>query len=140
MAILNIEGMELSSLLDDLSGVINLNKDLPVNVFVRDGLLFWFFERPLFCFFDVLVGLISESISSFKSNVIIKFSGGEPLVSPCFSIDGDDVDKDAFWLSKNFEIFFNGKVGYPVILRNSTFDWIAFESSREEFGVIAVRS
>lgn len=139
MAIRNVESVELFSILDNLSVAVDLNKDLPMNVFIDDGLLFWFFERPLICFFDILVGLVSESFCHFKSDVLIKFSGGEPLLNTCFSFGRGEINKDAAWLGKGFENFFSGSVGYPILLFNGARDWIAFESSQEEFGVIAVK-
>ncbi|MFA1028502.1 hypothetical protein ALP10_01179 [Pseudomonas syringae pv. helianthi] len=51
MAVLRVEDKDLNSFLEKLSGVTNFNKDLPMNVFVGGGFLFWFFERPLLCFF-----------------------------------------------------------------------------------------
>ena len=139
MAILKVESTDLSSLLDRLSGVIDFNKDLPMNIFVGDRFLFWFFERPLLCYFDVFAGLISKSVSSFKSDVFIKFSGSERLGNSCFSLDGSDLEKDVRWLSKKFESFFDGTVGYPIVLCDSACKWVAFESAYEEFGVVAVK-
>jgi hypothetical protein len=43
MAIMKVESRDLSLLLDRLAGVINLNKDLPVNIFVGGGFLFFVF-------------------------------------------------------------------------------------------------
>lgn len=139
MAVLKVSPVKLLCLLDKLSGAIDFNKDLPSNVFVGSGFIFWFFERPLLSFVDLFSGLVSESLSSFESDVFIKFSGRELLADSCFSINGSDIDKDALWVSKKSENFFGGKVGYPIILFNGTYDWVAFESAREEFGVIAVR-
>ncbi|MGE8435544.1 MAG: hypothetical protein ACN6P2_03260 [Pseudomonas palmensis] len=110
MAIYTVERKDLNSLLDRLSGVIDLNKDLPMNIFVGGRFLFWFFERPLFCYFEVFAGLISKSISNFKPDVFIKFSGGEPLENSCFSLDGNDLEKDIPWLSRRFDNFFDGAV------------------------------
>jgi len=139
MAVLKINSKQLDILLDKLSGVIDFNKDLPLNVFVNGGFKYWFYERPLLLYLDLFYGLISESFSSFKSDVFIKFSGGERLAGSCFSVNGVDVLNDAQWVSKRSEDFFCGEVGYPIILFNGTHDWVAFESAREEFGVIAVR-
>lgn len=139
MAILKVEDRDLSLLLDRLSGVIDLDKDLPMNIFVGGGFLFWFFERPLLCYFEVFAGLISKSVSSFKSDVFIKFSGGEPLENSCFSFDGADLERDIPWLSKRFDNFFDGGVGYPIVLCDGACSWIAFESAYEEFGVVAVK-
>lgn len=139
MTILKVKNEELSFFLDQLSCVIDFNKDLPMNVFVGGEYLFWFFERPLLCFVDIFKGLILENFSSYRSEVIIKFSGGEPLVDSCYAVDGSDVDRDVSWLSKRSENFFDGKIGYPIILCNRTCDWVAYESAREEFGVVAVK-
>lgn len=139
MAVLKVEGKDLNSFLDRLSGVINFNKNLPMNVFVGGGFLFWFFERPLLCFFEIFSGLVSNSVSSFKSDVFIKFSGSERLGNSCFSFDGSDLEKDVRWLSKKFESFFDGAVGYPIVLCDSACKWVAFESAYEEFGVVAVK-
>jgi hypothetical protein len=70
---------------------------------------------------------------------LIKFSGGEALANSCFSVDGSDLERDVSWLNKRFEDFFDGTVGYPIILCDRACNWIAFESAYEEFGVIAVR-
>lgn len=140
MAVLKVSALKLHCLLDKLMGVIDFNKDLPMNVFVSGGFIFWFFERPLLSFVDIFSGLISESFSSFESDVFIKFSGCGLLADSCFSISRNDVDSDALWISKKSEDFFCGKFGYPIILFNEACDWIAFESAREEFGVIAVRA
>ena len=85
-------------------------------------------------------GLVSKSISSFKSDVFIKFSGDEPLADSCFSVNGSDIDRDIYWLSKKFDSLIDGKAGYPIILFNRTCDWIAFESAHEELGVIAMNA
>ncbi|AZF56248.1 hypothetical protein [Pseudomonas sp. R11-23-07] len=139
MTVMKVEKKDLSFLLDSLSSVIDFNKDLPMNVFVGGGFLFWFFERPLLCYFETFASLISNSVSSFKSDVFVKFSGGEALANSCFSVDGTNLEKDINWLSKSSENFFDGSVGYPVILCDSSCNWVAFESAYEEFGVVAVK-
>ncbi|MGN8276594.1 hypothetical protein [Pseudomonas sp. SMN5] len=139
MAVLKVEDEDLNCFLDRLSRVINFNKDLPMNVFVGGGFLFWFFERPLLCFFEIFSGLVWNSVSSYKSDVFIKFSGGERLGNSCFSFDGSDLEKDVYWLNKKFESFFDGAVSYPIVLCESACKWVAFESAYEEFGVVAVK-
>ncbi|WP_407311123.1 hypothetical protein [Pseudomonas sp. nanlin1] len=139
MAIFKVDSQDLIFLLDRLSVVMDHDKDLPMNVFVGDGFLFWFFERPLFCFFEVFAGLVSSSVASFESNVFIKFSGSELLENSCFSVDATDLERDIDWLSRKFESFFDGTVRYPIILCDSACKWVAFESAYEEFGVVAVK-
>lgn len=139
MAILKVENRDLSLLLDRLSGVINFNQDLPMNIFVGGGFLFWFFERPLLCYCEIFAELISKSVSSFKSDVFIKFSGEEPLEGSCFSLDGKDLERDIPWLSRRFDNFFDGAVGYPIVICDGACSWVAYESACEEFGVVAVK-
>ncbi|VVN09836.1 hypothetical protein PS682_03823 [Pseudomonas fluorescens] len=140
MAIHKVGEEELFLLLNRLSGVVDLSKDLPANIFMGDELVFWFFERPLICLVDVFAGLVAESVSSLISSVFIKFSGAEFLEQSCFSMGGKDVNEDVIWLNEGADDFFGGKVGYPIYFFNGTFDWVAFESAYEEFGVIAVKS
>lgn len=139
MAILKVEDQDLSCLLDKLSVIIDLNKDLPENIFVGDEFLFWFFERPLICFLEIFAGLISASVSNFKLDVFVKFSGGEALSNSCFSFDGTSIETDILWLNRKFDSFFCGAVGYPIVLFDSACNWVAFESAYEEFGVVAVK-
>ena len=139
MTVSKVKDRDLALLLDRLSGVINLDRDLPMNVFVGDGFLYWFFERPLLCYVEIFVGLILNSVSSFKSDVFIKFSGGGPLENSCFSIDGVDLERDVPWLSRRFDSFFDGMVGYPIVICDGACSWVTFESAYEEFGVIAVK-
>nr|WP_218647054.1 hypothetical protein [Pseudomonas sp. P7548] len=135
---MKVEQRELDLFVEKLLCVIDFDKDLPENVFLRDEYIYWFFERPLLCFYDLFSGLVLESVSSFKSDVFIKFSGGQPLSGSCFSIDSSNISGDSNWLVVNSENFFEGTVGYPIVLCNDTDDWFAFESAHEEFGVLAV--
>lgn len=130
---------QLSGIVDDLLRFIDFDKDLPLNIFLGDQYDFWFFERPLISFVDVFRGVVSESLSNFSSQVFVKFSGVEVLSDSCFSINGDDVERGVSLINQGFKDFFGGRVGYPVVFFNGSYDWIGFESSREEFGVIAVR-
>ncbi|MCP2052743.1 UNVERIFIED_ORG: hypothetical protein J3D59_002603 [Pseudomonas fluorescens] len=139
MAVLKVEGLEFSLFLNKLSCVVDFEKDLPKNIYFAENLSFWFFERPLLDFHELFLGLISESFCSFESHVFIKFSGGEQLAGSCFSIDETDASKDVCWIAKGFGDFFRGTVGYPIIICNGRFDWLAYESASEEYGVIALR-
>ncbi|MGE8360954.1 hypothetical protein [Pseudomonas sp.] len=135
-----VDATELSSLLESLNGIVNHSTDLPSNVFIGRKFVFRFFERPLFCFNELFCGLISESISSFRSKVYVKFLGVEPVVDSCFCITGGNVDEGVFLINKIFESFDEGRLGYPIVIFSENFEWVAFESAREEFGVIAVQS
>ncbi|WLH47766.1 hypothetical protein [Pseudomonas beijingensis] len=100
-----VDFIELFRVVGDLSGMVDFKKDLPTNVFIGNGFVFWFFERPLLDFVNVFSGLVSESLSSFGGDVFVKFSGEEFLVDSCFAINGDSVGADASWISDNFEVF-----------------------------------
>lgn len=138
MTISKVENLELSLFLGDLTRVVNFNEDLPGNVF-KGEMRFWFFERPLLAYLDIFSGLVSTSVACFESEVYIKFSGRELLSGSCFSLDGREVSRDVEWLSRSFESFFEGQVGYPIIFCDKKFRWVAYESAYEEFGVIAVK-
>lgn len=115
MAVLKIEGLELFLFLDKLSGDVDFDKDLPKNIYFAENLSFWFFERPLLDFHELFLGLISESLCSFESDVFIKFSGGEQLAGSCFSIGGSDAGKDACWITKGFEDFLKILLGVRLL-------------------------
>ena len=55
MAVLKVNSVELSCLFHKLSRFVDFNKDLPLNVFIGGGFVFWFFERPLLSFIDVFL-------------------------------------------------------------------------------------
>lgn len=140
MAPLQLDTIGLLGALEKISSAVDFKKDLPLNVFLQEEYVFWFFERPLLSYLDLLSGLISENFRNFGSDVFIKFSGAENLVGSGFSIDGQSIDRDLQWLSKESQDFFCGAVGYPLTIFNGSCDWIAFESAYEEFGVIAVKA
>lgn len=134
----NVSAEKLHGLLNDLADTVRPDIDLPLNVFLGD-FVFWFFERPLLCFYDAFSGLALESIVNFKADVFVKFLGLSPNAGSCFIITERDFEKNVLCISKVFEDFDGGQLGYPILLFNESFDWVAFESAREEFGVIAVR-
>ncbi|MCG8296597.1 hypothetical protein [Pseudomonas entomophila] len=140
MAVIKVESRELYCLIEKMLTLIDFGKDLPENVFVEEGLSFWFFERPLICYVDVFAGLISAAVAESDVGVYLKFSGVEVFPGSCYFFDGLNVSKDASWMSNGFNDFFGGEVGYPIILCGKGCDWMAFESAHEELGVIAVRS
>ncbi|MEB0048347.1 MULTISPECIES: hypothetical protein [unclassified Pseudomonas] len=139
MTILNISPIDLSRIVEKLSEVVDFKSDLPSKVFFESGLVFWFFERPLLAFIEVVSGLISKSISSYGMNVFVKFSGDELLDNSCIIFDGCDTENKILIVNDEYVDFLGGEVGYPIVLFNETHDWVAFESAHEEFGVIAVR-
>ncbi|MBD9516235.1 hypothetical protein [Pseudomonas sp. PDM22] len=140
MAIIEIESSEMSKVVDGLAKVVFFERDLPLNVFIKEGLSFWFFERPIVDYLFLFSGLISISLSAFGSSPYVKFSGRENIAGSCVRFDGGNIEEDTDLVSRKFSNFFGGKVGYPIFLFNDMYDWVAIESAHDEFGVIAVDS
>ena len=69
----------------------------------------------------------------------IKCSGSNLTESTFISLDNENVETDVLTIHKDFQDFFGGRLGYPIVIFNEKFDWIAFESAYEEFGVLSVR-
>ncbi|WP_445765028.1 hypothetical protein [Pseudomonas sp. RIT-To-2] len=139
MMVVNVSPVNLSCIVEKLSEVVDFKSDLPSKVFLENELVFWFFERPLLAFIEVVSGLISKSISSYGVDVFVKFSGDELLDNSCIVFDGCDTENKILIVNDDYVNFLGGKVGYPIVLFNESHDWVAFESAHEEFGVIAVR-
>ncbi|WP_171020458.1 hypothetical protein, partial [Cupriavidus sp. 2SB] len=123
-----------------LSRHLDFKIDLPGNVFVGNVFNFIFFERPLLCFSDVFSKLISENFSVFDEKIYVKFSGGDLLEDSCLIIDKYEMGSTVEVVESYFSDFMGGQIGYPIVLFNAAFDWISFESSREEIGVMAVKN
>ncbi|MWL91008.1 hypothetical protein [Cupriavidus sp. SW-Y-13] len=130
---------EMSEVICQLSRHLDFKIDLPGNVFKGYDFDFFFFERPLFDFSEVFFKLITENFRVFDKKMYVKFSGEELLEDSCLIVNKNDVNSTVEIVEKYFSDFMGGKVGYPIILFNAAFDWISFESSREEIGVIAVK-
>ena len=129
----------ISEVVRKLSHAIDFGQDLPANLFVGEGYFFWLFERPLLDFEELFSGLISRSVTCYGGEAFVKFSGKQLLAESCFVFDGVKPEKDMPSIRAGFEDFWGGAVGYPVVIFNRYFDWIAYESAHEEFGVVAVR-
>ncbi|QKV64940.1 hypothetical protein HUW52_19285 [Pseudomonas sp. 43A] len=121
-----------------LSSRIDFKKDLPAMVFSDVGLEYYFFERPLLSFADVLNELCCLNYQVFSAKVFVLF--GNPHSGACYLLDGQDVEEDIGNLSAGFRDFFKGTVDYPMVIGNLDGDWLAFESACEEYGVIALNS
>lgn len=137
MTVYKLESEDSSRVTQDLSNFVNFATDLPAMIFRASDFEFWFFERPLVSFSDVLIELISASYESFSSAVFIRFGGSSE--NTCFLLEGIDVEGDVEFINKGFRDFFAGEVDYPMVIGNLEFDWLAFESAHEEFGVLAVK-
>ncbi|MFD2884569.1 hypothetical protein ACFS4T_26640 [Pseudomonas lini] len=86
-----------------------------------------------------MIELISASYEDFFINCVYKvwWKLGKIHV---FLLDGVDVEGDVEFINKGFRDFFAGEVDYPMVIGDLAFDWLAFESAHEEFGVLAVKS
>lgn len=138
MSIFSVEVSKLSSIVEALSELVIFDNDLPMKVFNGKEFDYWFFERPLICYLDMMEGLIKESLTGFESDVFVKFSGDRVFSGSCFFFEKDNFEAGVKWLSEGFKNFFGGTVGYPIVIFNGDLDWVAYESSREELGVIAL--
>lgn len=114
-----------------LSKLIDFNKDLPLNIFRSNDYVFWFFERPLLDYEEILCNLIDANLKYLKESILITF--------------GDLKDDDFMFYYfenmdelKNLENLENSRLEYPIVITNENGDWLAFESSREELGVIGL--
>nr|WP_288465899.1 hypothetical protein [uncultured Pseudomonas sp.] len=129
----------VSEIVRELSHAIDFDQDLPANLFVGEKYSFWLFERPLLDYEELFSGLISRSVTCYGGEVFVKFSGKQLLAESFFVFDGVNPEKDMLSFRAGFEDFWGGAVGYPVVIFNRHFDWVAYESAYEEFGVVAVR-
>lgn len=129
---------KLKNIINNAAGYLNFELDLPSNVFVGEDWEFWFFERPLLSFIDLFSGVVKNSVYSFSSDVVIKFSGAEVVEGSCYLIFQDTCGA-ALSPSRQSEDFLQSSLGYPIYFFNSEFDWIAVESAYEEYGVIGLR-
>ncbi len=130
---------ETTYLINKLSTLVDFKKDLPLNLFKGETYKFWFFERPLLGYTDLVQGLALRSYIDYETDLLVKFSGSEIAENLLYCVDREKSEAKIEWLSRNSLDFFCGKVGYPIVLFNRSFDWVAFESAFEEFGVIAVK-
>jgi len=125
---------------EELRRVVDWDKDLPEYVFRSRGFKFLFFERPIIDNGDLLFDLISSNAQSYTTDAWVSFGSPHAAGYAQFYFDEVDLAPRVSTLQKDFRDFFGGSVDYPVLMTNKNLDWIAFESSHEELGVLAVRS
>lgn len=122
-----------------LRSLVDFEENLPSNVFKGGNYEYWFFERPLLAFSDLLASLVSASNKSYGSRVYIKYAGDRMVSGSLLEFDGFEVENAAEWIANGRPDFFDGDFEYPLMVFNKEFDWLAFEGFNEEFGVIAAR-
>jgi hypothetical protein len=140
MALLSVDCNDISDVVGKLSNVLDFEKDLPSNVFIKNNLCFWFFERPIIDYGVLLSELVSISYLMFGSGVYVKFSGDKKASGTCFLFNGVDVSEGVELMGRKFSDFSGGTLGYPICIFNEECNWVALESAYDEFGVIAVDS
>ncbi|WP_409316864.1 hypothetical protein [Pseudomonas sp. KCJK9016] len=136
MSMIRLGSEKSLQIMSDIEKMVDFDRDLPANVFRSKGYVFWFFERPLIDFVEGVTELVSASYKDFASDVFISSSGGGET---CFLFDGKDIGASAELINSGFRNFFGGEVGYPMVMGDLGFNWLAYESAYEEFGVLALR-
>lgn len=118
-----------------LSMQIDTTKQLPERMFIGGNLNYWFFERPLLGNLDLFEGLLIESFKQFSSGVGILFSWNTP---DCIGrlLDGADPEKSVLELDR--QVFKNTELAFPDAFFSETHEWLAYESTVEEWGVLAM--
>ncbi|RPE31380.1 hypothetical protein EC846_0843 [Acinetobacter sp. BIGb0102] len=116
-----------------ISKNIRLDKDLPFYIFKENNYIFWFFERPLLDYKDILDSLIHINSTNFKEEVFITFGNLNKENFSYYSFRNKDELESIDGLEKS-------RLEYPIIIMNKNCDWLAFESSREGIGVIALKT
>lgn len=109
--------------------VIDLNKDLPSNVFINDDYEFWFFERPIVDYRDMMLGLFSTNFKYFNKTILMSFGNIATDSFDIYQFDNANEEEVYKEIEKSW-------IEYPTIISNINCDWLAFESAYEEIGVI----
>lgn len=124
--------------INELKKIIDFDRKFPEYVFKNRKYQFWFFERELILFQDLMKDFIGINNSNFKSKAIIFFGHPDLEKFLYYSFDGAIVT-DLEQLSIIFEKKFLESSASPITFTNENFDWLYFESFNEEIGVIAVK-
>lgn len=125
---------------EELRCAVDWDKDLPEYVFLSRGYKFFFFERSIIDNGDLLLDLLSSNAQSYTADSCVSFGNPNSAGYAQFFFDEIEPKSRVSILQTGFRDFFGGMIGYPVVITNKNLDWIAFESSHEELGVLAVRS
>jgi hypothetical protein len=123
--------------IEKLMKSVNFTKDIPDYIFYSHDYYFWFFERPILDYMDLLEDLAITNDQAFESKLTVCFGRPDHSSFAYFLMENTE-NSDLFDLKTGQRDFFGGTVGYPITLMNSNLDWIGFESAYEELGIIAV--
>lgn len=122
-----------------LNSVLNWDADLPENVFREKNYDFFIFERPIIDQAELLENLMNSNSIAFGRNMVVFFGNPIKNIQTGFEFTELFSQEQIEQLRLEFRTFFNGQAGYPVIVANDNLDWIAYESAREELGILAVK-
>lgn len=137
MGLESVGDARAESLERKIARLVDFGRDLPDNMFLNKNMKYWFFERPILNT-EIFAALIGLSYSVFKADVFVRFAQESGEVGKYFFLDGRNVEASTGFISSGFDDFFGSTVNYPVVVSNLAFDWIAYESSKEELGVVGV--
>jgi hypothetical protein len=119
-----------------LSAKVDLTNDLPACIFQEKNLDFWFFERSLLGDVDLFEELLVESNAQFSRGVGIIYSWASAECKGRL-LDGEDPEASVLELKQQQ---FGGELALdlPSFYFDTNFEWLAYESSYEEWGVLAM--
>ena len=115
---------------------IDITNDLPARIFIEKNLNYWFFERSLLSDLDLLESLLIESHRQFSSGMGVLFSWG---TSDCVGrlFDGRCAEESVLELQRQ-SFPSNTRLEMPHLVFSPTYEWCAYESAFEEWGVLAM--
>ncbi len=121
-----------------LINYIDFSKNLPDFVFKEIQADFYFFERELILFHDLM-----KELSEFNNKVLraklIVFFGRPSIESFSYYIFEGGVEDDLDFLKGLFDIkFVDDNNFFPIIITNENFDWLYYEGLQEELGVFGI--
>ena len=115
---------------------VDLTNDLPAQIFQEKNLDFWFFERSLLGDLDLFEELLAKSNAQFSRGVGMIFSWA---AAECKGrlLDCEDPEDSVLELKRQQ---FGGELALdlPNFYFDIDFEWVAYESSYEEWGVLAM--
>ncbi|MFJ4257456.1 hypothetical protein ACIP01_10985 [Pseudomonas monteilii] len=119
-----------------LSEKVDLTNDLPALIFQEKNLDFWFFERSLLGDLELFEELLVKSHAQFTRGVGIIFSWASTHYKGRL-LDGEAPGSSVLELKHQQ---FGGELALdlPNFYFDTNFEWLAYESSLEEWGVLAM--
>lgn len=127
---------ECLQIMRKLSTKIDITNDLPACIFREENLDYWFFERSLLGDLDLFEGLLVESHAQFGRAMGVLFSWSS---ADCKGrlFDGKDPEASALELKRQ-QVEGDLAHDLPNLYFDTSYEWLAYESSFEEWGVLAM--